>query len=78
MFREAEEEEEKEEQEDLQRQGGRGTDDLRHGDDHEIQPVPGVSQERETVYSETPSHDLGEGLEGVDTREGVPGERADS
>ena len=52
--------------------------DLRHRDDHEVQPVPGISQKREAVYSKTSGHDLGEGLEGVDTREGVPGWEADS
>lgn len=44
---------------------------LRHGNDHEIQPVPGVSEEGEAVYTETSSHNLCEWLECVDPREGV-------
>lgn len=43
----------------------------RHDDDAEVQPVPGVPQEREGPHAEAPCQNLYEGLERVDTREGI-------
>lgn len=45
---------------------------LRHGDDHKIQPVPGISEEGEVVYDEASGQDLSEGFKRIDPREGVP------
>lgn len=45
--------------------------DSRHDDDAEVQPVPGVPQEREGPHAEAPRQNLYEGLERVDTCEGV-------
>lgn len=47
----------------------------RHRDDAEVQPVPGVPEEREVIDAETPGQHLNEGLKGVDPREGVPGKK---
>ena len=47
--------------------------DLRHADDGEIQPVPGVSEKGEGPDTEPPSQDLYEGLKGVDPRERISG-----
>ena len=47
--------------------------DLRHADDREIQPVPGVSEEGEWSDAEPPSQDLYERLKGVDPRERISG-----
>lgn len=47
--------------------------DSRHDDDAEVQPVPRVPQEGEGPHAEAPRQDLYQGLEGVDTCEGVPG-----
>lgn len=44
---------------------------LRHRDDHEIQPVPWVSEEGEVIYTETSSHNFCEWLKSVDSCEGV-------
>lgn len=45
--------------------------DSRHGDDHEVQPVPGVTQECEVIDAEASRQDLDERLEGVDASEGI-------
>lgn len=45
---------------------------LRHWDDHEVQPVPRVSEEGEVIYSKAPGDNFCEWLKRIDTREGVP------
>lgn len=45
---------------------------LRHWDDHEIQPVPRISEEGEVIYGEASGHNFSEGFKRIDTREGVP------
>lgn len=45
---------------------------LRHWDDHEIQPVPRISEEGEVIYGKASGHDFSEGFKRIDTRESVP------
>jgi hypothetical protein len=45
---------------------------LRHRNDHEIQPVPRVSEERETVYTESSRADFYKGLKRINSSECVP------
>lgn len=48
---------------------------LRHWDDHEIQPVPWVSEKGEPIYSESSGDHFSEWLKRVDTCEGIPWEQ---
>ena len=48
---------------------------LRHADDHEVQPVPGVFEEGEGPDAEAPGHHLYRGLKGVDAGENVPSQK---
>lgn len=47
-------------------------DYLRHEDDTEVQPVPGVPQKGEGPHTKAPGQDLYQGLKGVYTCKGVP------
>lgn len=42
---------------------------LRHGDDHEVQPVPRISEEGEPADTEASGHHFNEDLQRVDDRE---------
>lgn len=48
---------------------------LRHWDDHEIQPVPRVSEKGEPIYTEPSGNNFCEWLKCIDTREGIPWKR---
>lgn len=43
----------------------------RHGDDHEVQPIPWVTQECKVINAEASRQYLDEGLKGVNSSEGV-------
>lgn len=45
---------------------------LRHRDDHEVQPVPWVSEKGEPIYSEASGNNFCERLKRIDTCEGIP------
>lgn len=48
---------------------------LRHRDDTEVQPVPGVPEECEVINAEASGQHLNKRLESVDPSEGVPGKK---
>lgn len=48
---------------------------LRHRDDTEVQPVPGVPEECEVVNAEASGQHLNKRFESVDPSEGVPGKK---
>lgn len=49
---------------------------LRHRNDHEIQPVPWISQECKPIYTEASRSDLYKRLERINSRERVPGRQS--
>lgn len=51
---------------------------LRHWDDHEIQPVPWVSEKGEAVYSEASGNYFCKWLKRIDTCEGIPWEEREN
>ena len=58
---------------DKEKEGGKY---LRHRNDHEIQPVPWVSEKRKAVYTESSRADFYKGLKRINSSECVP-ERED-